>query len=382
MQALPPELATVRSYASLFHTRSLVTRPTRTTAILLVVVLLAAAAWAIFFWRSSAADPRPQLLRLMPSAADAVLYADLSALRQTQFLQELYRWAPHPAQDTDYQQFLRDTGFNYETDLDRIAIALEDETGARRFLAVADGRFNEKKIESYALRTGKKEEHAGRTIYIVPSSGENLELALAFLSNARIVITDLPNLAETLEAPEDPSHKEWETRFERLAGSPVFALLRRDAAAEQALAAQAPGFRSPQLATLLDRLQWISIAARPIGEHLQVVAEGETTDEQTTRQLSDFLNGALVLAEAGLDGAQVRAQLDNGTRQTYLDLLKSADISRLDRGETKSVRIVLDVSPAVLKLAPSVPRQDAQSPAAATGRRLSASPSKTAHGKH
>lgn len=358
------------------------TRRTRTTAVLLVVLLLAGGAWALFSWRSSVGDPRQHLLGLMPSDAGAVLYADLATLRQTPFLRELYQWTPHPAEDADYQQFLRDTGFNYETDLDRIAIALEDQNGARRFLAVADGRFNKDKIQSYALRTGKKDERKGRTIYIVPSSGENPELAFAFLSDTRIAITDLPNLAQQLELSSDPSHKEWQTRFERLAGSPIFALMRRDAAAEQAISAQAPGFRSPQLASLLDRLQWISIAAKPIGEHLQLVAEGESTDEQTTRQLSDFLNGAVVLAEAGLDGAQVRAQLDNGTRQTYLDLLKSADISRLDRGDTKSVRIVLDVSPAVLKLAPSAQRQDEQPSAAATptakGRHSSAAPSKRA----
>lgn len=358
----------------------------RTTAAWLAAVLLAGGACALFFWSSPAGDPRQQLLGRMPSGADAVLYADFAGLRQTPFLQELYEWAPHPAQDADYQQFLRDTGFNYETDLDRIAIALEDENGIRRFLAVADGRFNEKKIQSYALHTGKKEDRNGRTIYIVPSSAENQELAFAFLSETRIAVTDLPNLAEQLEPPKDPSHKEWQTRFERLAGSPIFALMRRDAAAEQAIAAQAPGFRSPQLASLLDRLQWISIAARPIGEHLQVVAEGESTDEQTTRQLSDFLNGAVVLAEAGLDGAQVRAQFDNDTRQTYLDLLKSADISRVDRGDTKSVRIVLDVSPAILKLASRAQRQDAEPPAtalpAAKGRHSFAAPSKKAPGKH
>ena len=81
---------------------------------------------------------------------------------------------------------------------------------------------------------------------------------------------------------------------------------------------------------------------------MRVVAEGECPTDATSRQLSDFLNGALILAQAGLNGPQVRQQLDPQAREAYLELLKGADISRIDRGETKSVRLVFDVTPKIL----------------------------------
>lgn len=328
------------------------TRPARIVLAGAFLALAIASVYAWHLWRSPSADPREQLLQQMPATADSVIYADLDALRQTRFLQELYGWAPRPLQDADYQQFVRDTGFNYETDLRRVAIALENQDGVTHFFAVADGRFDRRKIEAYALRNGKKKTRGGRDFYIVPSTEGNPTVTLAFLTGEEIAITDDVNAEEQLAAPHQHADAEWQTRFERLAGSPVFLLMRQNASTAQTIAGQAPGgLRSPQLATLLGEMQWISVAGIPGGEYLQLVAEGETTDPQPSRQLADFLKGALVLAEAGLNGAKLHTQLDEQTRQTYLDLLKTAEVSRVDRGETKSVRLVLDVSPAVLKLA-------------------------------
>jgi hypothetical protein len=109
--------------------------------------------------------------------------------------------------------------------------------------------------------------------------------------------------------------------------------------------------RSPQLSTLLDQLQWITLAGKPENELLRVVADGECTADATARQLADLLNGVLVLAQAGLNEAKTRRQLDPAAREAYLALLKSADVSKIDRGETKSVRLVFDIAPQFLEAA-------------------------------
>ena len=57
-----------------------------------------------------------------------------------------------------------------------------------------------------------------------------------------------------------------------------------------------------------------------------------------------MLNGILLLAQSGLNGPQIRQQLDPQVREAYQEILKSADVSRIDRGETKSVRLVLDIT--------------------------------------
>jgi hypothetical protein len=63
----------------------------------------------------------------------------------------------------------------------------------------------------------------------------------------------------------------------------------------------------------------------------------------------------LLLAQAGLNGPQTRRGLDPQLRDAYLSIIKSADISRLDRGETKSVRAVFDVTADFLKAVAAAP---------------------------
>ena len=77
--------------------------------------------------------------------------------------------------------------------------------------------------------------------------------------------------------------------------------------------------------------------------------EGETGAEAPTRQLSDVINGLLVLAQTGLSDQKMREQLQPDVREAYLEMLKSADVSQIDRGETKSVRLIFDLTPGFSK---------------------------------
>jgi hypothetical protein len=220
-------------------------------------------------------------------------------------------------------------------------------------LAIADGKFDGQKISAYARKTGTVANAAGHEIYSVPFRGSPKKISFAFLRNDRIALTNNSHLVNFLSArkrSEDAA--EWRSRFERLAGSPVFAVIRQDAAAGAALAAEAPGgLRSLQLSALLDRLQWITLAGKPENDRLRIVAEGESTAETTARQLTDLLNGVIILAQAGLHDPQTRQQLDLATREAYLEVLKSADVSKIDRGDTKSVRLVFELTPKFLDTA-------------------------------
>jgi hypothetical protein len=115
---------------------------------------------------------------------------------------------------------------------------------------------------------------------------------------------------------------------------------------------QAPGgLRSPQLATLLSQLQWISIAGKPDGNLLRVVIDAQSDSEQATRQLNEMLNGVVLLAQGGLNDPKTRKQIAPETRDNYLQLLRSVDIKQIDRGGSKSVRIVFDITPQMLRSA-------------------------------
>ena len=92
----------------------------RLAEIILAVILVGA---MVFYgyqrWGRSGSRSPNDVLRHMPADAEAVLYIDLDALRQSPFLSELYKWAPEPKADPDYTQFLESTGFHYESDLHR-----------------------------------------------------------------------------------------------------------------------------------------------------------------------------------------------------------------------------------------------------------------------
>ena len=98
-------------------------------------------------------------------------------------------------------------------------------------------------------------------------------------------------------------------------------------------------------------MQWITLAGKPENDRLHVVAEGECASDDTARQLADLLNGVLALAEAGLNDPKTRQQLDPTLREAYLALLKSVDVSKLGRGDIKSVRIAFEITPAFLESA-------------------------------
>ena len=336
------------------------------------VILLASCLAGLDAYRrahDSSSTPRASLLSAMPSDASAVIFADFTELRHAPFAAEFYNWIPKNQADAEYAQFLRETGFDYERDLDRVAISLIKAEKDSKLFAVAEGRFDRSKVEAYAARAGTREKRGGRDIFSVPSGDPGHKISFVFLSKNEIALSDAADIAPFLAPVSDNAdRRSWRVRFARVAGSPVFAVIRQDSEAGSALASRTPGgFQSPQLATLLNQLQWITLAGKPQEGSMRIVAEGECGDEQTSRQLSDLLNGILALAQAGLNGPQTRRGLDPRIRDAYLEMIKGAEVSRLDRGETKSVRAVFDVTSNFLHIVsamvPTVPPVVAPAPA-------------------
>src|SRR5438477_9129183 len=222
------------------------TKRTTTTAIAALLLLVTIVLLSYERWHRTETSGRAAMLAAMPATASTVFFADLAELRQSQFLSQLYAWAPKPQIDQEYAQFLRDTGFNYERDLDRIAIASISTAPQPAFFAIADGRFDRKKIVVYASQSGTHDKQAGHEVYSLPitvppaSSSSNgsstaandasaRKISIAFLSNNRIAFATTSNLGAFLaNSAVSQDTLEWRERFDRLAGSPVFAVLRQD----------------------------------------------------------------------------------------------------------------------------------------------------------
>jgi hypothetical protein len=180
------------------------------------------------------------------------------------------------------------------------------------------------------------------------------------LKKDRLAFTNDKDSGSWLRGAKAADDAEWRERFARVAGSPVFAVMRNEALREafsadpasQALARKATGgLSSPQLSSLLAQLQWLTVAGKPDNNKLRVALDAESLEDKNAQQLADFLNGVVLLARAGLGNARTQQQLGASTRQSYLALLKSVEVSRIDRADTKSVRLMFDVTPEFLKSA-------------------------------
>ena len=325
--------------------------------LLLLAVPTLALLGAFFTWRSwSSRDrdaARADLLSLLPCDGTAAGFLDLQQLRNSPFLAQALSWARRPAPDSDYEQFMQATGFDYERDLDRVALSINRQSQNPTVFAVAEGHFNRKKIEEYASRFGSLKTADGKTLFAVPIGESRRKAYFTFLREDRIAWGN--DSSYFFERPSHDSPQPWRERFSRVAGTPIFVVLRQDPFTASTLA-QAPGeFRSPQLATLLRQLQWITVSGKPEGNLLRVVIDGESVTESTVHQLKEVLNGIIVLAQIGLNDAKTSGQLNPQLRQGYLDLLQSADIQQLDRGTSKSIRIVCEITPILLEAPPAAP---------------------------
>lgn len=332
----------------------------RSAAMATAVGLVAVFLLAYFVWFHPATPGRNALLSWMPEDTRTVLFIDLADLRRAPFFADLLAWAPKPDADQEYRQFVRDTGFDYEKDLERVAVAFEQHDAQKIFFAVADGHFDKKKIKAYAAKNGALQISSGAEIFSWPMAGNSERLSFTFLRKDRIAFTNNNDFRTWLHSAKAADDAQWRERFARVAGSPVFAVLRNEAlkeafgadAASQDLARRATGgFSSPQLSSLLAQLQWLTVAGKPENNTLRVAVDAESLEDKNAQQLSDLLNGVVLLARVGLN-AKTQQQLGASTRQSYLALLKSVEVSRIDRPDTKSVRLIFDVTPDLLKSAP------------------------------
>ena len=150
--------------------------------IIIVIVVLAALAAVAALLLLRRGRP-PQAARLLPTA-DAYFYIDLSPLRTA----GLFKNAPANL-DPDYAQFVSDTGFQFERDLDQAAFAVHLPPAAAaadsrtppetRYSEVFVGRFDGAKLAAYLRRTAESSRPYGNTlIYSIPLPGRTLRVAV------------------------------------------------------------------------------------------------------------------------------------------------------------------------------------------------------------
>ena len=110
--------------------------------------MILALLFAIDRWRHKRTVTDAQLVSMLPAENSMLFFADLATLRHEGLIRILA--GVKPAEDKDYQQFVRQTQFDYTRDVD----ALAGSGSAREIFFVARGRFDWEKLRRYAEARG------------------------------------------------------------------------------------------------------------------------------------------------------------------------------------------------------------------------------------
>lgn len=172
----------------------------RTLWLLGSVAVVALAIVGAFLLRKRAA---PEPARLLPDA-DAYVYFNLKPLRKFGLIGKAT--PPRDDIESDYANFVRATGFEFERDLDEVAVAVhaaprlfdaEPRPGEpeplRRYSEVFRGRFDWTRVDTYFRGIARKVDlYRDAPVYTIPLEGRTVRVALLGAGIVAVSNTDGP----------------------------------------------------------------------------------------------------------------------------------------------------------------------------------------------
>jgi hypothetical protein len=170
--------------------------------IAILLLVLAAAITSLVLLRRRAA---PEAVRLLPEA-DAVVFLNLGLVRMGTQVPHI----PEVAREPDYAAFVRETGFEFERDLDELALAVrsvapeEPPPGKRpsgppplpyRASEIFVGRFQADRLKPYLKKLAQSTElHRNSLIYNIPYEGRTVRVALLGVDMVAVSNEDDPGV--------------------------------------------------------------------------------------------------------------------------------------------------------------------------------------------
>jgi len=156
------------------------------------IIIIAGGIVTAILLRSRAA---PDAVRLLPES-DAVLYINFEPIR---LLTDLGK-NPPKERDPQYEDFVRQTGFEFERDLDRAALAIhygvaggKGTPAENRYSEILQGRFDSVRVSAYLNKIATKVEHyQDYDIYAIPIEDRTVRIALLGIDIAAASNVDDP----------------------------------------------------------------------------------------------------------------------------------------------------------------------------------------------
>jgi hypothetical protein len=296
-------------------------------------VVAVLALWVARTHRAAAAE-LPELIELAPGNSTFIGYVNLAELRKGFLIEQLVKMAAPVPPDPEYAEFVTATGFDYSRDLDQIVIAADES----HTLAVADGRFDQQKIEQYALRSGRLEQDGERSIYVIKSAKTGQDMHLAFLGPHRLAIAQGGRIPVHMIGPPGTLDAAMRHRLSRVAGAPAFAGWRIPATM------QAHSGAAGLVLAALKSLRAIDLAVKPDGKEMLISAEGECDDSVQAQKLAGTLGLLQTFLPAGLADPKMRGGLAPENAALLAHLVQGAAIS----SDGERVRLLLKVTPEMI----------------------------------
>lgn len=136
----------------------------------------------------------PDAVRLLPES-DAVLYVNLEPIR---LLTDLGK-KPPKERDPQYEEFVRQTGFEFERDLDKAAFAIhygvpvKGKLTETRYSEILQGRFDSARVGDYLRKLATQvERYRDYDIYDIPVEDRTVRVALLGIDTAAASNVDSP----------------------------------------------------------------------------------------------------------------------------------------------------------------------------------------------
>ncbi len=325
----------------------------RTLPILLAVVIIAAALDLAVTLRKHAP---PEPARLLPTA-DGFLYANYSWIRRANNGKPFYP----VIHDPEYQQFIQETGFDFERDLDAVAFAIHypknwpgGGTGGiasePRFSEVFTGRFDTDKCGAYLRKAATSTENYNSVdIFTIPIYGRTVRIAIVGVDTVAAsnhedpaVIHGMVDRSRRLASPfAGPAFLRRYYRVVQL-GSPVWLMARVDPAA--------PGFEGwstvfPKPADLVVSASYNPLHLPLRAGVLHLRAEAFALNDEDAQTITEKLNVFLAMFHS--------AEASVGSPGTDADLKAFFDSLQVRQQSNRAVLLAAVPTEVIRKLADS-----------------------------
>jgi hypothetical protein len=280
-------------------------------------VLLVAAAVALVVVLRKHAPPEPA--RLLPGA-DGFVYVNLQWMRRASLVGQL----PAVSHDPEYEQFIQATGFDFERDLEQVAMAIHYPAGPNpasledtRFSYVFVAKLDGERLHEYLKKNSNStDDYHSVEIYNIPLEGRTLRVAIIGVDTVAVSNHSDPQVIRGII-----------DRSRRLASPFAGPALLRQYYKEVPLASLAWAvFRIQPSTNLSGPMGWSFLFSKPAvavvsvrylrAVHLRAVAFADTEEEarHISEQLGTFLNVFRTAQDnvpASGSDADVKALLDS-----------------------------------------------------------------------